>query len=309
MIADEASLGRLLTAALERLPTELGPSAPFLAGHVAAWMKRLAGTPRPEDYFENPIGFPLLLLPWWLEKSIRSEPALAFQADLVYSTVNGYYYLRLLDNVMDGHATIEVKLLPAAAFFHTQFQTAYQRYFDAAHPFWKHFARVWFHAANVTARDASLSEVGLEAFCQCAGQKVCAVKIPLAAVCHRYDRVDLLEPWSLFVGALGLWHQMWNDVFDWNKDLRHGTRTYFLSEAKRRKRPGESAAAWVVREGFDWGMVTLQAWIANARALATPLNSPDLLSYLDRREAMLREQQAEVAEALRQLAGLAAVMT
>jgi hypothetical protein len=315
MIADEPPLDGLLTTALARLQAEMQAAAPFLAGQVSAWMKALARTPSPEDYFRNPLSFPLLLLPWWLEQTIRPQPDVAFQADLVFSTVNGYYYIRLLDNVMDGHPVtsgagvgVELTLLPAAAFFHTQFQAAYQRHFGPAHPFWDDFSRLWFRSADVTAQDASLSEVSLEAFRRYAGQKVCAVKIPLAAVCHRYDRVDRLEAWSRFVDALGAWHQLCNDVFDCSKDLRHGTGTYFLSQAERRKAAGESAAGWVVREGFDWGIATLHAWLAEARGLARPLGSPQLLAYLDGREAMLRRQQAEVGEGLRRLADLAAVM-
>ena len=309
MISDEAPLNHLLATALARLQAEMKQAAPFLAAQVSAWMRELACAPQPEDYFKNPIAFPLLLLPWWLEKTLHAEPALPFQSDLIYSTVNGYYYIRLLDNVMDGHATGELKLLPAAAFFHAQFQAAYQRYFDAAHPFWGHFTQVWFQAADVTAQDASLSQVSLEAFRRYASQKICAVKVPLAAVCYRYDRLDLLEPWSRFVEAFGAWHQMWNDLYDWSKDLRHGTRTYFLSEAERRKRPDESVAAWVVREGFDWGSAVLSDWMAEARARAAPLNSTALVEYLDQRGAMLRGQQTEVAEGLRRLAGLAAAMT
>jgi hypothetical protein len=308
VIADEPPLNHLLIAALARLQAEMHRAAPALGGQVWAWMRDLARSPQPEDYFRNPIGFPMLLLPWWLERTIRPEPELAFQSDLVYSTVNGYYYVRLLDNVMDGHATVELQLLPAAAIFHTHFQAAYQRYFDSAHPFWNHFMQVWSHSAEVTAQDARLSEMRLEEFQRYASQKVCAVKIPLAAVCYRYDRAELLAPWSRLVDALGAWHQMWNDVFDWSKDLRHGTRTYFLAEAERRKRTNESAAAWVVQEGFDWGMSTLQAWMAEARSLAERLNCPDLLAYLDQRAAMLQGQQAEVAEGLRELARLATAM-
>jgi hypothetical protein len=286
----------------------MGRAAPALAARISDWMRQLARSPHPADYFINPIGFPLLRLPWWLEQTLLAEPARAFQADLVYSTVNGYYYIRLLDNVMDGHASVERTRLPAAQFFHTQFQFAYQRYFEAGHPFWEHFARVWFHSAEVTARDADLRDVSLADFRRWAGQKVCAAKIPLAAVCYYYHRPDLLEPWSRFVDAFGAWHQMFNDVFDWNQDLGRGARTYFLCEAERRRRADESTAAWVVREGFGWGVAALYTWLAEAKELAMPLHSPALMAYLDQREAMLREQAKGVSSGLRQLAALATAM-
>jgi hypothetical protein len=222
--------------------------------------------------------------------------------------VNGYYYIRLLDNLMDGHATVELKLLPAAGFFHTQFQMAYQRYFEHSHPFWDFFARTWFYSAEATLHDAQLERVDEAQFRKVASQKVCAAKIPLAAVCYHSEREDLIEPWSSFLDALGGWHQMWNDVFDWNKDLKYHTRTYFLTEAEQRKRPEEGVAAWVVREGFEWGVSVLQTWMEELKARAKPLNSPDLLVYLDQREAMLARQREEVAVGLRHLSKLAEVM-
>jgi len=69
---------------------------------------------QPEEYFKHPRSFPILLLPWWLEKTLHPCPDAAFQLDLVRSTINGYYYIRLIDNLMDGHATVELKLLPAS---------------------------------------------------------------------------------------------------------------------------------------------------------------------------------------------------
>lgn len=316
MPVDDGPPDELLTAALTRLQAELGAAAPYLAGQVSAWLQALACSPQPADYFRNPIGFPLLRLPWWLEKTLRPAPDAAFQGDLVASTVSGYYFIRLLDNVMDGHSVAgeaggaipEFRLLPAAGFFHTQFQTPYQRYFESGHPFWEAFRRLWFDAAEVTARDASLAEVRRADFDRYAARKVCAAIIPLAAVCYRYERPDRLAAWARFVEAFGAWHQMWNDVFDWSKDLRHGTRTYFLSEAARRRRPDETPAAWVVREGFAWGLADLEARLAEAAALAEALDSPDLRAYLDRRAARLRQQQADVAPGLEALVKLSRVM-
>jgi hypothetical protein len=46
-------------------------------------------------------------------------------------------------------------------------------------------------------------------------RKVVGASIPIAAVCHRYDRSELLAPWSAFVELLGRWHQMLNDPAVW----------------------------------------------------------------------------------------------
>ena len=150
-------------------------------------------------------------------------------------------------------------------------------------------------------KDASLTDIDETQFRQVAAKKVCAGKIPLAAVCCRYERPELIEPWAHFFDLLGCWHQMFNDLFDWHMDLERQNRTYFLSEAERRKNPDEPIAVWVIREGFEWGIETLQTWMVELRAMAPQLQNPNLAAYLNQREVMLLEQKEEVAEGLRSL--------
>jgi hypothetical protein len=310
-VTDEAVLNQLLPAALERLQADFNAAAPQLAASVMKWLAQLAGGQPPHVYFQHPLAFPSLLLPWWLEQSLRA-PDLGFQADLVHSTINGYYYIRLVDNLMDGHSTVESQLLPAAGFFHAQFQQAYVRYFAASHPFWKFFTATWFRAAEVTWQDAVLSatleDIDLAQFQQVAAHKADAGKIPLAAVCYHCGCPDRLPGWLAFFDRLGAWFQFSNDLFDWNKDLKYHTRTYFLAEAARRKRDTESIAQWVLHEGFEWGCALLHDWLAQVRAAAAPLNSPPLLAYLERREKLLAQQQAEVAAGLAEMQRLAAIL-
>lgn len=301
-------LSDLLAASLTRLQTEMQRVAPFMAQQVSGWIGQLSGTHRPEDYFKHPASFPLLLFPWWLEKTLRPQPDLAFHADLVYSTMNGYYYFRLLDNLMDGHGSQEIKILPAASFFHLQSQSVYQRYFEPDHPFWDFFARVLFGSAESTMQDAGLDELTLTQFQAVTSHKVCGGKLPVGAICYRYDCPHLIEPWSRFFDAFGAWHQMRNDVLDWNKDLTHHTCTYFLSEANRRRRADEPVAAWVAREGFQWGSDILGAWLADLKTLAASLHSPDLEAYLAEREAMMMKQTGDVLAGLRSLEAMAQVL-
>lgn len=303
----DAELSNLITAALTRLQSEMAQAAPVMAGHVTSWMKHLAGSTSPEHYFKHPQAFPSLLLPWWLEKSLGQTPALCFQAGLVYSTINGYYAIRLADNLMDGHATVEYQLLPALNFFQTEFQAAYQPYFAASHPFWDFFRAAWFHSAEVTLQDALLAEMDAVQFEQIAAQKTCAAKIPLAAVCYRYGQTDRLESWSRLVDLLGCWHQFLNDLFGWRRDDERRTTTYFLSEAERRRRPDEPVLSWVAREGFDWGIAQAQGWMSALQALAQELGSPELISYLGTREEMLQQQATEASAGLVALRKLAAV--
>ncbi len=301
-------LSQIISQALLRLQFDLARAAPVMAGQVAGWMEQLAGAGRPEGYFQHPLAFPALLLPWWLEESFRPEIDLPFQADLVYSTINGYYYVRLIDNLMDGEASVELGLLPALGFFHTQFQGAYQAYFSGGHPFWQVFRAAWFFAAEAVVKDAGLADIDLDRFWETAAQKVSAVRIPLAAVCYRYHRPDLIDPWSELATTLGGWHQFLNDMLDWQSDLARGGRTYFLSEAARRGRQSPGAVtAWVIEEGFEWGVETLLAWLANLQGRADRLNSPPLLAYLHQRGEMLRQQQQEAAAGRQHLARLLAL--
>ncbi len=305
---DTLLFDQLLPAALMRLHRDLLASMPQLAPHLEEWLQRLAGGRSPISYFTHPLAFPSLALPWWLEKTLHPSPDAVFQSELVYSTINGYYYIRLLDNIMDGHRTNEVQLLPAAGFFHAQFQRAYQRYFEDQHPFWDFFTTTWFHAAEVTWQDAVFTDIDLAQFRHVSGQKVSAGKIPLAAVCLRYQRTDLLEKWLRFFEHLGNWSQFSNDVFDWNKDLKYQTQTYFLAEARRRQHADETIAQWVIREGFAWACAQLEEWMQDLRRLSGDLGSPDVAAFLDRRAALLAQQAREVAAGFEQLERIATIL-
>jgi DNA-binding transcriptional regulator YiaG len=55
---------------------------------------------------------------------------------------------------------------------------------------------------------------------------------------------------------------------------------------------------WVAREGFEWAIETLDGWMAELKRRASALGSAELLSYLDTREGMLRDWQAQVSPGL-----------
>ena len=222
------ALTTLLDRALARLDDDITVAMPANAPQIIAWTEQLAVASSRRHYFQHPVAFPSLLLPWWVFHRIFAPGQAAdldMLATLVYSTINGYYYIRLIDNIMDTHATVEKQLLPALSFFHTQFQSAYQLFFSAAHPFWPVFRQIWFFSAETAMLDAELESIDLETFRQISAQKICAAKIPIAAVCYYYDRQDLLAPWARFVDLFGCWHQMFNDVFDWYKDTSNQTVT------------------------------------------------------------------------------------
>ncbi len=299
----------LLTSAVDRLTSEMRKSAPVMAEKVIDWMKQLSETERPEDYFKTATGFPMLLLPWWLEKTIHDDLDQEFQADLALSTVAGYYHIRLTDNVMDGHQPAAREILPALFFFQLQFHTVYQQYFHAEHAFWPLFNELSIRTYESVIQEAKIDAIDRDAFIRISAQKTCGAKIPLAAVCYHHDQEHLIEPWSRFCDALGCYMQMMDDLFDWRTDMARGeNRTYVLCEAAERKRSDEGITTWIAREGFDWGMDELRAWMHELRNLSVQLNSAEVTSYLDKREAILTELYAYVAPGLKTLSTLEPIL-
>ena len=132
---DDESLENIVAVALQRIRASLERGTPFMAQWVRTWMESLWPGHSFEEYWTHPIGFPLLLAPWWLEETLRRKSDSSFQLELVYSAINMYYQLRLTDNIMDGDVPTDRTFLPALGFFHTEFQRPYHRYFGHEHPF------------------------------------------------------------------------------------------------------------------------------------------------------------------------------
>jgi hypothetical protein len=294
----------LMKSGVGRLTRRLDRDLPRMSAEVQAWIKALAGSRGPADYFLHPVAFPLMLLPWWLERQLTGEGDADFQTDLIFSNASMYYYIRLVDNVMDGHATVEPKLLPMAGYFVDQFQGLYRDYFDAGHPFWDFFGRTWAEFCDVTAADGHLADVDRQTFTELVGHKVCAAKISVAAVCFRHEHPELLPSWSEWIDTFGCWHLFREDMFDWQQDLNLGAVTYFLSEARRQKRAGEPEVSWLARTGLDWGFAQLDGWMQRLRGMT--FASPEVQSYLEFREKELFEHRETIRPALeliRQLSG------
>jgi len=270
-------------------------------------MRALAGGEAPEEYFLHHRAFPMLSLPWWLEESIlgRAEPSL--QAELAYSSISGYYFVRLVDDTMDGERPVAPELLPALIVLHAEFQHTCARLFASDHSFWADFFRFSYEAAETASIDASLTEVTRDDFVRVSSRKVAGAKLPLAAVCHRYGRPELLDQWTGLVDVLGRWHQMLNDIQGWRRDAERGASTYFLSEGRRRLGTDDQAAlvGWLVDEGLDWGLAELDGWMGELFEAAADLNSTGLVAYLEERRRMQerdREVLAASVERLRELA-------
>ena len=274
---------------------------------VCAWMDALSPTGEAPDYFLQPSMFPMLLIPAWMSRSVGVWDE-QFQSELVYSSVNAYYSIRLLDNVMDGHETCEKELLPLSAFFHAEFQSVYQRYFDVSHPFWSSFHSLWLQTADVVVREAQLTTMDFKNFWEIAANKLSAAKIPLVAVHHQLGGRTDLARWLAFCDELAAWWQFLDDLMDWYIDDQRRACTYFLCEAERRKDPGEPTLRWVLREGFEWGVETLEQWREGLKRLAHGLGSEDALNFFEDHSAMLMEGARNLLPGMRALQEVALAM-
>ena len=302
----EKTLDADLEDAISRLTDELFGKTPFVADKLLEWMKALGKSDDPADYFRHPRAFPMLLLPRWFAAAEGVMPDSAFRTDLVFSTVCGYYYIRLIDNVMDKETTDEKKLLPAAGTLYLGFTSFYAKHFRADHPFWGDFEACSSTAVESTIRDALLESVSKEDFVSISSNKTCVARIPLYAVAHQHNRTGEVAPWISFVDQLAGWYQMVNDLYDWMNDSHLGIRTYFLSEGMRRKRPSQSLSSWVVDEGFDWGVALLTTQMRALERMASRLSSPELLSFLKARDEYFRQRSSEVSAGLKGLSSLVA---
>lgn len=284
-----ADLVRLVGEARARLGARMEELTPGLAGPAATWIASLSAN-GPAGYFTHPSAYPMLLLPWWLDVSIGRSPDLALQGEVVYSSVCGYYFVRLIDDLMDDRSGPPSAVLPALIVFHTEFVRAYHRLFPSDHPFWPSFVGSSYAAAETAAIDASLAHIGRDDFLRYSSRKVAGAKIPLAAVAHHHRRSELIDPWSEVADAIGRWHQMRNDVIGWPRDLAAGRITYLLSEALRHSDDEQSVAEWIASRGLAWAQAELSEWMEQALSTARRLGSPGLVAYLDQRR---REAAAE----------------
>ena len=121
--------GNVIAAALERIRANVERGTPYMAHRLLKWMNSLYPHHSLQEYCTHPESFPLLLAPWWLEEALRQKPDISFQLDLIHSSLNMYYHIRLIDNLMDRDVPTDLALLPALGFFHTELQSPYHRYF------------------------------------------------------------------------------------------------------------------------------------------------------------------------------------
>jgi len=283
-----------IEAALERLHAEQQAMMPDIAPQLAAWQCALAGSTRPADYFRHRAAFPFMLFPWWLEGSLRGgagrDPQLA--RAMVYSSVCGYYAIRMVDDVCDEQASDALRLLPALAFFQSEFQRAYGSLFPAGHAFWDAYRWHLGQSAQASVTDSAGGAVDWERFVHSAANKTCAGLIPLHAVAQRYGLRAPPGPWLALFRCMGQWHQLQNDLFDWQRDWQRGGATYFLSLLDTQGDLGQV---------LDTVLGRLDDLQRQMQAFAGQIGCDELDCYLASRTGGLREAVAPMRQLAAQL--------
>jgi hypothetical protein len=309
-IALPPALPGLLRDAHARLRTRIEQLAPALSTALLPWMEARAarGAP-PEHYFTHPMAFPLVLLPWWLDETMGGSVDASLQSDLLYSSMSGYYVIRLIDDVMDESDAVAARLLPAVCVLHAEFQSSYARRFSADHPFWIGFHEAWASGSDAALAETLLPSVDEESFVRISARKVSASIIPMRAVAWHHGVGDLPGPWASLFPVLCSFHQRYNDLFDWQRDLEAGARTWFLCEAERRRHGDESVSAWVAREGFELCMSRLESDLAQLDAFALATGCTALRQYLEVRRAILDDAATNARAGLAALGPLLAAFT
>jgi len=230
-----------IDAAWELCERRLGALPSPLDALAARFLRSVAeGTTSHRGYFSGPLAPPLLYLPLWLARRLSTEGALTAHAEaavtpLLAGTMQGYFYVRIQDDLLDDPARADPELLllgnacfagmvlaytealgpRAAAFFQ-----AFDRAFSA-------FSRLTLAEQRVVRGDGPYPEALFE---EHAG-KVAFARVPLLAVAALADALHLEPSITALVDHLGVAYGLANDALGWPRDLRAGHRTHLLALA------------------------------------------------------------------------------
>ena len=97
--ADDTLLRQILQQAADRFYANLNSALPRTAPLIAARLKRVPAGARTVEVCLATQSFPAFSMPWWITPPEARGHDPEFQQDLCYSTLNGYYFVRLIDNV------------------------------------------------------------------------------------------------------------------------------------------------------------------------------------------------------------------
>jgi hypothetical protein len=279
-IAAKMSVSRLVRYSIDRLRVEL--STMETASAVFWARAEQLGQGYPEHLFLNPISTPVFMFPLWVEQSLSATQDVDFQYELAYASIALYFYVRILDDAMDGHFE-SGSLLPLLTSLFAHCTHALQNLFPHGDQFWAYFHKLIDLATEGMVVDFTATDLGSEDFCRLAAQTFYCALIPVAAVLCRYKRCDQFERWSELWHAFSAWNQMQDDIRDWYMDQKNGLCTYLLSQAQRIKRKDESVEQWMIRDGYRWSMGVLNQFAKRVREIAAELNIPEMEKELKAR--------------------------
>lgn len=300
-MATDDPLDHLIETAAADIEHAITGGMPGLADRAVAWLRSLTTTGRSGDYFRHPRRFPMLRLPWWAVQDRPVEDALL--ADVVRSTMAGYWLVRLLDDLVDREPRTPAELLPLSVLLQLEFMAGYERRFPPHSPFWVLLRDRWLRLADATvAPGPSPTPDDLLARSRAT---IGAVVIPLRALTLAASVPERFEPWAEAVERLAEIEQTIDDLTDWQVDFERGQPNILLAEGARRV--GSGLPAWVVREGWRVGLDLARALIDRARPGLMALGSAPLVAFVEARCAALDDLDAAIRPGLAQLAALAAV--
>jgi hypothetical protein len=289
-------LEEFVSNALLRFEANLNAALPRTAPQLRRYLQ---GVPAWPEHVFAVRNYPHFLLPYWFSPSANRIADVEFQTDLIYSSLNGYYSVRLCDNIADNDSPPELrKLAPCILYFACEAIRPYRKHFSATDEFWHSLDTFLALQAEASAADSFLKDVGTETFASLSSRKFTGTKIPMSAVHCRYPALKRsFEQWLLFVDCLSNFAQFNNDFFDWRHDSIYGIVTYISSEW-RRQAPGASITEWFLREGFDWGVGELKLRFENVRLRGEELGNEAVVAWLIARRRALDDDIGRVLAGL-----------
>jgi hypothetical protein len=211
----------------------------------------------------------------------------------------------LIDDALDGALVPRATHLLWEALLESEFHRIYAQHLPDRPAFWSFFSSTWFECIESTQVDARLSDIDLGTFRSICAKKTLAAKIPVRATLDYYGASRQRGPWLEFCEVLARFVQMADDLMDWPSDLRQASPTYFLGEARRRRRRRESTAQWVAREGLEWAAAACREMLTELDARASRLHSHSLPLLLLRRRAEFEKRVTRLKALLNEVLPLA----
>jgi hypothetical protein len=282
-----------------------GGLGPHLRGAFDALDARLALTAdRAPGYFLHPLALPVLDLPAWTAAACaRAGRPLSDESvhDAVLAAAAGYLHVRVQDDLLDegeGAAAPAMLLAEALLLGH---QDRLRRVVGASAPFWAAADRLWLaygeamllehaHFAGDGVPDAAAFERVLD--------RSRPLVLPPLAVLDAAGRAERAADLHALVDHLVRAHQLYTDLLDVEKDLRHGNRTWLVRRFAPSGEPAALRRRLYLEGGFDEVVAEVAAGHQAAAEHARALDLPEVERFLARRAAHMEDARAVAFRAL-----------